>query len=133
MQEVKTNKNKQMKVLLLSVSLALFLGFLFSPSITRGQSLFNPFGGKVSVVIPCTCSSGYQVTIVSPFKYSGTYLYSPGILTKVYKNYFVYPSVWVLGKYISGGTCLITNPPPATGCSTLPILRGTMTMVGVSF
>jgi len=124
-------KKQQTNALILSFLVMVIFGFLFPPSVTYGQSLLSPFGGKITTMIPCTCSSGYQINIAIPYKHAGFYLYLPGI-TKLYKRNLVYPTAWILGKYSSGGVCAITLPPPAV-CGSLPITKGTITYIGTSF
>lgn len=85
------------------------------------------FGGKITNVTQCTCSPGSQVTIIGyPATFSGTYLYSPATLLKTGKG--VRANAMILGKYSYGGTCMMAGEP----CTSLPITKGTMTMIGTN-
>ena len=108
--------------------LALSLVFFF-PHQTNAAGLVNPFGGKVVMIIPCTCQvTGMAVYVVMPIPpYFGMFLWQPPI-TRPYLWYFPYPSVNILGNYVSGGVCLVGVAPY---CVSVPVI-GTMTQVGSS-
>jgi uncharacterized membrane protein len=85
------------------------------------------FGGKITTMVPCTCSNGDQLTIILGGK-SGTYLYKSGV--KTYGSHMVIPGVWSLGGYEGGGTCMVGEKPY---CTTLPISKGTISFIGTSY
>jgi hypothetical protein len=88
------------------------------------------FGGKISSMTSCSCNTdgSSQVVLRGPMGSSGTYLYVPA--NKTYARHMVNQGNYILGKYKSGGQCLIGAEPE---CTTLPISKGTINYVGTSF
>ena len=134
------NFNKQTKMLILLLAiliLSIFAVNIMADSTSGGPSTSGSsklstsgggqryFGGRVTAMVPCTCSTGYQLTISGGLS-TGTYLYSNA---RLYRNFNVAPSKWVLGGYGSGGQCKITIPD---GCVDLPITKGTITFIATS-
>jgi hypothetical protein len=114
--------------------LALFLISLIPSSAKSATSGTGNFGGYVAVMIPCTCSSGYWLFMSPLFQDSTTP--APGALiwslsTRAYAQNITppVPTMWLLGKYQSGGQCRIIA---GTTCVTLPT-KGTITESGMSF
>ena len=109
--------SKEAKRLIFSV--VIVMGF-FSSSVVFGIGLTD-FGGSITTVIPCTCSSGSRVTIIGKgrnARFSGTYLYLPGT-----PKGSITSGKNILGKYSSGGTCTITAYPK---CLNRVITKGTI-------
>lgn len=116
---------KKRKALIFSI--LILIGFFMSFSVVFGAGL-SWFGGKITTVTTCTCSEGSQATITGfPWIFSGTYLYLPGI-TQVKKG-SVAPNKQILGKYSSGGACMVGVLP---NCTSLPISKGTMKLIGTN-
>ena len=87
------------------------------------------FGGRITTVIPCTCSVGSQVNIIGfPSIFSGSYLYFPGA-AEIKGKGNVAPSRLILGHYSPGGTCRIGVEPY---CTVLPISKGTLKIFGTN-
>lgn len=77
----------------------------------------NTFGGRITIVIPCTCTPGTKQISVGPPK-GGDFLVTPG--SQVYDYGNISPGTWVLGDYSPGGVCAIRIsgecvPKPTTG------------------
>lgn len=121
-------KSKQLTSFLLIIVIFSFFYFFSDKPTEAGSTFVNGFGGRVTMKMSCTCSSGYQVTIQGPGQSSGTYLESPG--TRLYKNNFMSPGRNVVGTYNPGGICLVTAYPK---CKELKISKGTINISGVSF
>ncbi len=121
--------NKIPKVIKVLMFSGLLLSGLFFASFAFA-GLLN-FGGRITTVIPCTCSTGSQVNVVGTGRnaqFSGSYLYLPGI-TIVKGKGKVLPSRIILGKYSPGGTCMVGVAPE---CTTLPITKGTKGTIGTN-
>jgi len=111
-------------LLVLGLSLLFFL-----PQYTHAAGLVNGFGGRVVMIIPCTCQIiGMAVYVAMPIPpYFGMFLWQPPI-TRPYLWYFPYPSVAILGNYVTGGVCMVGVVPYCYPVSVI----GTMTQVGTS-
>lgn len=111
-------------LLVLGLSLLFFI-----PQHAEAAGLVNPFGGRVVMIIPCTCQvTGIAVYVIMPIPpYFGMLLWQPPI-TRPYLWYFPYPGVAILGNYVSGGVCMVGVAPY---CYSVPV-SGTMTQVGTS-
>lgn len=109
-------------------SLLIVFGFFISTvSVAYGASL-PWFGGRIVSNIDCSCSFGQQITITGyPATFSGTYLYVPGE-TQVKGKGNVISGKFILGKYSSGGECLLIGEP----CYSIPITKGTMSVIGTN-
>ncbi len=105
------------------------ISIIFIPYYVDAAGVINPFGGRVVVVIPCTCQvTGMAVYVIMPTPpYFGMFLWQPPV-TKPTMWYYPYPSVAITGNYVTGGVCLVGAPPY---CYTIPVY-GTMTQVGTS-
>lgn len=87
------------------------------------------FGGSVTQVTYCTCSSSIMLDIKDVRGSTISIIYQPGAST-LYENYNVFGTNQnVLGTYTSGGTCLVVNGPK---CSTQGSPRGTIRIIGTS-
>jgi|GEM_PF-1720609 len=84
-----------------------------------------PFGGVITVSVPCTCSAGQLLTVVGPIP--GTYLMQPGISTPFLFGSFYKPGAFIIGNFVGGGVCLTAGTP----CGVLPV-TGTITIFGTS-
>jgi hypothetical protein len=112
------------------IILTLLLGpvsfFIPSVKVNAQTEGMQYFGGKITAMVPCTCSSGDQLTIVLGDQ-SGTYLYDGA---ETYGSHMVMPGVWSLGGYESGGECRVGEEPY---CDTLSISKGTISFIGTSY
>jgi len=116
---------KERKVLIFSI--LILIGFFVSFSVVFATGI-SWFGGKITTVTTCTCSTGSQVTIIGyPAIFSGTYLYMPGT-TQIKHKGNVVSNKLILGKYSPGGTCMMAGDP----CTSLPISKGTMNTIGTN-
>jgi len=88
----------------------------------------QPFGGVSTSMVTCTCSSNLLLYVKDPRGYVLPLIYQPGV-TILYKMYNPTVGVNLLGKYTSGGQCLIYV---GTGCSSGGTPVGTMVQVGTS-
>ena len=70
--------------------------------------LGGSFGGRIIAVIPCTCSFSMLI-IVGPPK-GGSFIFRPGV-SKLYANYTLLPTRWVLGNSSGTDVCLTGIPP----------------------
>ena len=112
------------------IFLTVALSFLFFiPHAVSAVGIVNPFGGKVVMIIPCTCqATGIAVYVAMPIPpYFGMFLWQPPF-TRPYLYYFPYPKVSIAGNYVVGGICAVGVPPY---CYPVPVF-GTMTQVGTS-
>ena len=119
---------KKRKALIFSVLILVVFFTSFSFVFAAGSGL-SWFGGNIINVTPCTCSGGSQVTIMGlPTLFSGTYLYMPG-RTQGRGKKNVIAGRQILGLYSPGGNCTIYGMPI---CPSLPISKGTMTIIGTN-
>ncbi len=108
-------------LLVLGLSLLFFL-----PQPTQAAGIVNGFGGRVIMLIPCTCSLGMAVYVAMPTPpYFGMFLWQLPF-TRPYLWYFPYPTTPITGNYVFGGACFTGVPPY---CAVLPVI-GTITQVG---
>jgi len=128
-----TQKKRAVSVLIIAIifSFLLWTNKSFSQLINlpleQGSPfIYNPFGGFVYAVVPCTCSGGAVIYVGPPVP--GPYLYLPGF-TRVYEYYQIpRPGVWVLGNFVPGPPCLVY-----AGKSCVPVPHyGVITIVGTS-
>lgn len=107
---------------LLALTLAVVL--VFSAIFYRTQAAGLPFGGMVTVSIPCTCSTGMFLLTIGPPR-GGQFVYQVG--TQAYSN-FNLPrvGVWTLGLYVPGGVCMIYA---GKSCVATGLPLGTITSV----
>lgn len=120
------NKHKNKLILFFMASgLLLYAWNLEAPFVEGSSGTF--FGGQVVSKVACTCSAGSQVTIKGPGQSSGTYL-DLGT-AKAFQNYSISTGGNIVGKYSTGGQCLVGVSPE---CTTLPITKGTIVMFGSS-
>ncbi|MEI6237978.1 MAG: hypothetical protein WCP15_00395 [bacterium] len=105
------------------LSLIIFSSFfLFS---NEAKAVGLPFGGYVTMIIPCTCSGNMWVFMspmfISDVSSAGALVYQPG--AAIPYDYFITPPVpttWLLGDYIPGaGQCWMYA---GTSCFTLPAI-----------
>lgn len=98
------------------VILAVFVNLLFY----QNSFAISGFGGRITVA-PVICTNGIMITLGPPKP--GNYLITP--VSKKYL-YSIYKSgSWTLGRFTSGGQCLI--PPSAP----IPVV-GTILIIGTS-
>ena len=127
------NKQKVKELILPSfLCLSILTIILFSSTtFAGGLSSFGGgmFGGRVTTMVSCVCNTddGYQASVQGPSSSSGTYLYNNS--TKVAGGGKLSMMNHVLGKYSTGGVCLVGEQPY---CTELPITKGTMTKIGKS-
>lgn len=104
--------------------------FFFFPQQTNALGLASNFGGRVGMIIPCTCQvAGMAVYIITPQRppYFAMLLWQiPFTIPSSW--FFPYPSVQIKGNYVSGGVCLVGVAPY---CTSVPV-SGTITTVGSS-
>lgn len=120
------------------ILLVLAAGFIFLsvPKSTKALETGLPFGGYVTVTIPCSCSVGSWV-YYTPF-WAGSDVPTAGALylppgAPIFQ-FFVpgLPTSYDLGSYAPGvSACLILAPDPADPCLPLPAL-GTIEYMGTS-
>lgn len=113
--------NKNMKLIFISViAVVAFVATvaLFVPSSPYyaliADPLGSPFGGRITSIIPCTCSvppTMLKITVGQPR--GGSFLFIPGVST-LYRNYKLLPPSWVLGTSIGRRECLVGIPPACT-------------------
>ncbi|KND48548.1 MAG: hypothetical protein AB200_02360 [Parcubacteria bacterium C7867-005] len=113
-------------------SFILITSLFFIPSISFALGL--PFGGRVAVTVPCTCSLpgtlhiSFAPLYLSAVPIVGSVVYSP---TTILYQYFAIgvPTTWELGEYLPGvQECFIYV---GVACVPLPSV-GVMTRVGTS-
>ncbi|MCX6716364.1 MAG: hypothetical protein NTV72_00325 [Candidatus Taylorbacteria bacterium] len=101
------------------LSLIIFSSFfLFSNKV---EAVGMPFGGYVTVIIPCTCNeeTGNEWVFMSPLYFSSTPIAGGGLvyqaLGSIPYEYFIIPPVpttWLLGDFIPGaGLCMVGKKP----------------------
>ncbi len=76
--------------------------------------LGSPFGGRITLILPCTCSippTMLKITVGPPK--GGSFLYIPSIST-LYQRYKLLPPSWVLGTSVGRRECLVGIPPACT-------------------
>ncbi|MEY2671904.1 MAG: hypothetical protein RL687_321 [Candidatus Parcubacteria bacterium] len=119
-----------LKKIALLIVLCLILSPLFPYKETEASFGSSYFGGKIISMVTCSCNTdgSSQISISGPGGSSGTYLYSSS--AKTYSRNSVKMGSYLLGKYSSGGSCLIGVAPK---CTTLPITKGTVSYTGTSF
>ncbi len=120
-------KNKKSKQVLL-IGGIFALTILLLPPQNKVESASSYFGGRVTSKIPCTCSTGYQITVSGPGQSNGTYLDLGS--EKSYSHNVITPGRNLLGGYTPGGVCLIGEAPY---CEELNISKGTVSFFGASF
>lgn len=121
-------------IVLVSFFLAILSVAPHYSSVEAAVSMSTPFGGKVTLKESCTCSPGdYLLTVTGPKGSSGTYLYSPLAGTKTYSKGKVKQGSYLLGKYSSGGECLMIAPDPVDPCEPILASKGTIKFIGTSF
>ena len=119
--------NKHFSILFSLIVVIIIMIVIPLHSTRAGLGFNSPFGGRVITKIPCTCSTGSQITLSPPS--TGSYLYIEGG-ARLFRNYKVSIGNWVLGIHTSAGQCLVGAEPY---CTTLPITKGTITvMIGTS-
>jgi hypothetical protein len=91
-------------------------------------STILPFGGLVTSMTTCTCSFNLLLYVKDVRGTVLPLMYQPGA-TILYKMYTPTSGVNVLGKYTTGGQCLIYV---GTSCSTGGTPVGTMIQLGTS-
>jgi hypothetical protein len=135
-QEETDNGNGGALILLLGGAAAIFLlsnvttaaaqGAVSGTQTTAG-AVTRPYGGRSTMVIPCTCTPGFFLVAVGPPR-GGLFMYGPG--TRLYSHYNIYPPAWQLGKAVKPLTCMVyvgTGCAPA-GSGLLVIQAGTSVM-----
>ena len=103
-----------MKVVAIIVILITLTIPLSVSAISFSNPLSSPFGGRITSIIPCTCSvppTMLKITVGPPK--GGSFLYIPGIST-LYMFYNLLPPSWVLGLSIGRRECLVGIPPACT-------------------
>lgn len=122
---------------LVVAALILVLGGVLSFGVFMSRAVAgpgNPFGGLISYVLYCTCSTDGSIAAVSFTDLTSPTSASPPALiyaasTIVYQNGPPLSiGTWMLGTWQGGGTCLYYV---GKGCATYPT-AGTMYMVGTS-
>ncbi|OGN08676.1 MAG: hypothetical protein A3J46_01710 [Candidatus Yanofskybacteria bacterium RIFCSPHIGHO2_02_FULL_41_11] len=107
--------NKVMKVtaflftaiLLLTIPLSVF-------AVAFSNPFASPFGGRITLVVPCTCSippTMLKITVGPPM--GGSFLFIPKVST-LYKFYKLLPPSWTLGLSAGRRECLVGLPPACT-------------------
>ena len=87
-----------------------------------------PFGGQSVSMMVCTCSANMLLYVRDPRGYTVPLIYQPGV-TVLYRMGNPTVGVNLLGRYVTGGICLIYV---GTGCSSGGTPVGTMVQVGTS-
>lgn len=97
----------------------------------KKESKSSYFGGKVLSTVTCTCDPDTQfLTIKGGILGSGTYVYSIAS-TKMYAKKIVKPNSYLLGKYKTGGECLMVEGPDCVPYEQ-PITKGIIEYIGTS-
>lgn len=96
-----------MKKFKLTLIILLLSFLLWSPA--QAQSLpgiYQPFGGRIILTTPCTCSWNFLITLIPPpGVFPPMVIYRPG-LSILYAHYnFMTPGVAVLGLALGVDTC----------------------------
>lgn len=102
--------NQKITTYLAIFSLIIIASTFFIP-VSDTQAFFggstgglSPFGGMVSKIIVCTCSSSILITVGSLV--GGDFLVTPG--TRLYANFNFAPGHWVLGLALPASLqCLV--------------------------
>lgn len=103
-------------------------GFGASGSSGASSAAITPFGGFVTAMTTCTCSYNLLLYVKDPRGPVLPLIYQPGA-TLLYKMYTPTSGVNVLGKYTTGGQCLIYS---GNSCVTGGTPTGTMIQLGTS-
>lgn len=122
----------------LAYVIPIFLFCLFaSPFKAQAIETGIPFGGFVSLAVPCTCSPPEVWIEFTPF-WSGEDVPATGALVASVPGTLVYeffqiaaPGTFELGSYVPGAACLVLAPNPLDPCIPLPAL-GTIEYTGTS-
>lgn len=103
-----------MKLHLKIIAVTLFVGIIFSTSVSNAHAQY--FGGLGTFAIPCTCGgSGPYTLYFTPLYFTSVPMAGPLTvpftpLTFAYYN--LRPGTWGLGTYVpAGGICLLGVPP----------------------
>lgn len=97
-------------------------------SVGGSSAAITPFGGFVTAMTYCTCSFNILLYVKDPRGPVLPLIYQPGA-TILYKMYTPMTGVNVLGRYTSGGQCLVYA---GSGCATGGVPLGTMIQLGTS-
>lgn len=96
------------------------------------RALGLPFGGLITVSVPCFCSFGVSLIVGPPiggnFYISFATIASPALFA--FKA--IHPGAWILGNYVPGSPgCWVPAPPPVF-CALINIPFATITIAGTS-
>lgn len=99
-------------LILTTISLVIFSP-LNSSAFVISNPLGSPFGGRITSVVPCTCSGippfiPIKITIGPPV--GGSFIYIP-FVSKLYSYYNLLPPSWTLGTSSGRRECLVGFPP----------------------
>jgi len=98
-----------------------FLVFLM-PLVSSAQI---PFGGKITSVVPCLCSGGWNIIIYDLVTMTPISLVFQMGFSRLNANYNIFtPGVWLVGTYTPGGICIYINTEG--NCRPRPVI-GTIT------
>lgn len=97
-------------------------------SSTKSATGIIPFGGRSTMMIPCTCSANILLYITDPKGVQLQLIYQPGV-TVLYQMGNPSVNVNMLGQYVAGGVCMVYV---GTGCSSTGSPMGTMIQLGTS-
>lgn len=116
----------------LIVILLIISGLLVAPVAVLALTFPNPlggsFGGRITSIVPCTCSvppTMLKITVDPPV--GGSFIFIPKVST-LYKFYKLLPPSWVLGTSVGRRECLVGVPPtcaPAGAGGTIIRMTGT--------
>lgn len=91
-------------------------------------SVLLNFGGRSTAMTTCTCSLNFLIYVQDVRGTVLPLIYQPGA-TVLYMQYAPTSGVWMLGNYVTGGTCLIYS---GNSCVTGGTPVGTMSQLGTS-
>lgn len=86
------------------------------------------FGGPITMVFTCNCSSNQLVAIQDVRGMNKQLMFQPGV-SRLYQYYNLRAGVNSLGTYVPGGQCLVVS---GYSCSTYGSPIGTITQIGTS-
>jgi len=103
-----------MRRIFLVLTISLLIIPISVSAISFSNPFGSPFGGRITSIIPCTCSippTMLKITVSSPR--GGSFLYIP-FVSRLYENYNLLPPSWVLGTSAGRRECLVGFPPFCT-------------------
>jgi len=119
-------KHKKKILIGILIIVLLLTVLIFLPSKKLNAVAFLPFGGVITTVTYCPCSSNLLVTVTGPV--SGNFVFQPGVSILFPFGQIYRPGPFILGTFAPGGACMMFK---RRGCFALPS-TGTIGIVGTS-